>query len=75
MASAKSFDYHWISEAEYRKYGSDMVEYPLDPPLAKILLAGADMGCLEEVRRGCPEAALVEASGWRATAVADGDTT
>lgn len=26
-----------------------MVEFPLDPPLAKMLLAGAELGCSSEV--------------------------
>ena len=32
------------------KLGRKMVEFPLDPPLAKMLLMGAEMGCSNEVR-------------------------
>ena len=31
------------------KLGRKMVEFPLDPPLAKMLLMGAEMGCSNEV--------------------------
>lgn len=31
------------------KLGSRMVEFPLDPPLAKMLITGAEIGCGEEV--------------------------
>lgn len=30
--------------------GRKMVEFPLDPPLAKMLLVGAELGCSSEVR-------------------------
>ena len=30
--------------------GRKMVEFPLDPPLAKMLLTGAELGCAAEVR-------------------------
>lgn len=29
--------------------GRKMVEFPLDPPLAKMLLVGAELGCSSEV--------------------------
>lgn len=29
--------------------GQKMVEFPLDPPLAKMLLVGAELGCSNEV--------------------------
>ncbi len=29
--------------------GRKMVEFPLDPPLAKMLLVGAELGCADEV--------------------------
>lgn len=32
------------------KIGRKMVEFPLDPPLAKMLLVGAELGCSSEVR-------------------------
>lgn len=32
------------------KMGRKMVEFPLDPPLAKMLLTGAELGCAAEVR-------------------------
>ena len=35
---------------ELTKLGRKMVEFPLDPPLAKMLLMGAEMGCSNEVR-------------------------
>ncbi len=31
--------------------GRKMVEFPLDPPLAKMLLVGAELGCSSEVRK------------------------
>ena len=34
---------------ELTKLGRKMVEFPLDPPLAKMLLMGAEMGCSNEV--------------------------
>lgn len=34
---------------ELTKLGKRMVEFPLDPPLAKMLLMGAEMGCSNEV--------------------------
>lgn len=36
---------------ELTKLGRKMVEFPLDPPLAKMLLMGAEMGCSNEVSR------------------------
>ena len=36
---------------ELTKLGRKMVEFPLDPPLAKMLLIGAEMGCSNEVNR------------------------
>lgn len=32
-----------------RAAGRKMVEFPLDPPLAKMLLIGAELGCSNEV--------------------------
>lgn len=29
--------------------GRKMVDFPLDPPLAKMLLVGADLGCSDEI--------------------------
>lgn len=29
--------------------GSKMVEFPLDPPLAKMLIVGVDLGCSDEI--------------------------
>lgn len=37
---------------ELTKLGRKMVEFPLDPPLAKMLLMGAEMGCSNEAS-GC----------------------
>jgi pre-mRNA-splicing factor ATP-dependent RNA helicase DHX38/PRP16 len=34
--------------------GRKMVEFPLDPPLAKMLLVGAELGCSSEVRLRIP---------------------
>lgn len=35
-----------------------MVEFPLDPPLAKMLLTGAELGCAAEVRPPCGDQVL-----------------
>ena len=39
---------------ELTKLGRKMVEFPLDPPLAKMLLMGAEMGCSNEVTLNTP---------------------
>lgn len=31
------------------KLGRKMAEFPLDPPLSKMLLAGVDLGCSDEI--------------------------
>ncbi len=36
------------------KLGRKMVEFPLDPPLAKMLITGAELGCAAEVRLRTP---------------------
>ena len=51
---ANSMHQLWILGAlddmgELTPLGRKMVEFPLDPPLAKMLLVGAEMGCSDEV--------------------------
>ena len=38
------------------KLGRKMVEFPLDPPLAKMLITGAELGCAAEVMLCAPPA-------------------
>lgn len=40
---------YWISIGALTPLGRKIVDFPLDPPLAKMLLQGAELGCSDEV--------------------------
>jgi len=51
---------HTLVAGGLTKLGRKMVEFPLDPPLAKMLITGAELGCAAEVQAtSCCEALLL----------------
>ena len=41
-------------EGMLTRLGRKMAEFPLDPPVSKMLIASVDLGCSEEILTVCP---------------------
>ena len=45
-------------EGMLTRLGRKMAEFPLDPPVSKMLIASVDMGCSEEILTVCSQSSL-----------------
>ena len=49
MIGLKGVHFFWRGLYELSNSGNKMAQFPLDPPLSKMLIVGEELGCSEEI--------------------------